>query len=299
MKGDLLWVYEGLTEYLGEVLAPRSGLWTAEQFRDSAGADRRPISITNTGARWRPLEDTAVAAQLLYSARLDDYATTGAGWTTIRRATLIWLEADVLDSPDEQGREIAERFCQAVSWRGERQPEMKTYTFEDVVAGLNAVQPYDWTGFFNQRLHSTSPHAPMGGVEGAGWKLVYDDNRSDFQKAAEEVAKSSDFWYSLGFQVRDDDGTISDVMIDSPAYKAGMSPSTKLIAVNGRQASGSVLREALRANVTGSKPIELLVKNGEYYKSYSIDYRVGERYPHLVRNEQPDLLTQITSPVSK
>ncbi len=165
---------------------------------------------------------------------------------------------------------------------------------------LNAVQPYDWAGFFNQRLHSTAPHAPLGGVEGSGWKLTYDANRSEFWKSLEEVAKGADFSYSLGIRVRDDDGTISDVALESPAFKAGIAPAVKLIAVNKRQYNSTLLREAIQAAAKDGKPIELMVKAGDFYQTYSIDYRGGERYPHLTRNESaPDLLADIIAPLVK
>jgi len=173
---------------------------------------------------------------------------------------------------------------------------MKPFEFQDAVAALNAVQPYDWAGFWNERLHSTSPHAPLGGVEGSGWKLVYDGNRSDFWKANEERSKLADLSYSIGLKVQEDDGTIVDVVYDGPAQKAGIPPSTKLMAVNGRQFTSTVLREA----VSERKPVELLVKNGEYYETHRVEYDGGERYPHLVRDEsKADLLTEITAPLVK
>ncbi len=165
---------------------------------------------------------------------------------------------------------------------------------------MNAVQPYDWAGFFNQRLHSTSPRAPLGGIDGSGWKLTYDANRSEYWKDLEEDSKSADFSYSLGIRVRDEDGGIDDVAIESPAFKAGLAPSTKLIAVNKRQYNSTLLREAIQAAAKDGKPIELMVKSGDYFQTFNVDYRGGERYPHLVRNESaPDLLTAIITPLAK
>jgi len=297
MKGDLLWVYEGLTDYLGDILAPRSGLWTPEQYRDFLG-DAAANLDNEYGRRWRPLEDTAVAAQLLYSAPAD-YDNMRRNVDYYPEGDLIWLEADVTIRKMSKGAKSLMDFTRLFYGGASGKPEMKTYEFNDVVAALNTVQPYDWAKFLNDRLHSTSPHAPMGGIEGSGWKLVYDANRSDYQKAVEEVRKASDFWYSLGFWVKDEDGSLNDVMIESPAFKAGVTPSTRLIAVNNRSYTSSVLREAMRANQKEGKPIELLIKNGEYFKTYQIDYKGGERYPHLVRNDQPDLLTQIVAGLTK
>ncbi len=298
MKGDLLWVYEGLTEYLGEVLTPRSALWTPEQYRDYLAITAASLD-NEYGRRWRPLEDTAVAAQLLYSAP-EDYNAYRRNVDYYPEGTLIWLEADVTIRKLSQGKKSINDFCRAFYGGPGGKPEMKTYRFEDVVAGMNAVQPYDWAGFFNQRLHSTAPNAPLGGVEGSGWKLTYDANRSDYWKNLEEVSKGADFSYSLGIKVRDDDGTISDIAIDSPAFKAGMAPAVKLIAVNQRQYNSTLLREAIQAAAKDGKPISLMVKAGDFYQTYTVAYRGGERYPHLVRIDgAPDLLSEIIAPMVK
>ena len=297
MKGDLLWVYEGLTNYLGEVLAPRSGLWTPEQYRDSLAQTAAALD-NEYGRRWRPLEDTAVAAQTLYNA-IDDYSDYRRGTDYYPEGSLIWLEADVLIRQKSNGAKSLDDFCRAFHGGPGGAPAMKTYTFQDVVAGLNAVQPYDWAGFFNERLHSTSPHAPLGGIENGGWKLVYDAVRSDLWKDYEETDKLVDLSFSIGLKVRDDDGTIIDISYGGPARAAGISPSVKLIAVNNRQYSSTVLREAVEATASG-KPLELLIKNGEYFETHRIDYHGGERYPHLVRDPaKPDIVSQITAPLAK
>jgi predicted metalloprotease with PDZ domain len=164
---------------------------------------------------------------------------------------------------------------------------------------LNAVEPYDWAGFLNQRLHSTDAHAPLGGIEHSGWKLVYDAERSDFWKASEDAEKVTDLSYSVGLKVKED-GTIADIAFAGPAGKVGISPATKLVAVNNRQFTETVLREAIDKAVTDTKPLELLIKNGEYYQTYRVDYHGGERYPHLVRDgNTTDLLTQIIAPKVK
>jgi predicted metalloprotease with PDZ domain len=289
MKGDLLWVYEGLTNYLGEVLAPRSGLWSAEDYRESLAGTAAELD-NKAGRNWRPLEDTAVAAQVLYASS-EDYGNLRRSVDYYPEGTLIWLEADVLIRQLSKGAKSLDDFCHAFHGGASGKIEMKPYEFNDVVATLNTVQPYDWAGFFNQRLHSTDSHAPLGGIEHSGWKLQYDGVRSDFWKAYEDKRKFSDLTYSIGLQVRED-GTIEDVRFGGPAQKAGVTPSVKLIAVNGRQFTPTVIREAVGA----AKPVELLVKDGEFYKTFRVDYTGGEKYPHLVRDEsKPDLLTGIIS----
>jgi predicted metalloprotease with PDZ domain len=287
MKGDLLWVYEGLTNYLGEILAPRARLWSAEDYRESLAATAAELD-NKAGRTWRPLEDTAVAAQVLYEAG-DDYQSLRRSVDYYPEGSLIWLEADVMIRQLSKGAKSLDDFCHSFHGGNSGKIDMKPYEFNDVVAALNAVQPYDWAGFLNQRLHSTDAHAPLGGVQGSGWKLVYDGVRSDLWKATEDKRKYSDLSYSIGVQVKED-GSIQDVRYGGPAQKAGIAPAVKLIAVNGRQFTPTVLREAVAA----AKPLELLVKDGEFYKSHRIDYTGGEKYPHLVRdNSMPDLLSKI------
>jgi predicted metalloprotease with PDZ domain len=291
MKGDLLWVYEGLTEYLGEVLAARSGLWTPEQYRDSL-AETAAQMDTRSGRAWRPLEDTAVFAQVLYNIQ-DDFEDYRRSTDYYPEGSLIWLEVDTLIRQLSKGAKSLDDFCRAFHGGPGGAPGMKPYTLEDVVAGLNSVQAYDWAGYFKQRLETAAPHAPLGGVERGGWKLVYTAEPSSWTRAVDEYAKQVDVKYSLGFRVKED-GTILDVIHDGPADKAGIPPAVKLIAVNGREFNPTVLHEAVRATANGQQGVELLIKNGEFYQTHRVDYRGGERYPHLVRDEAAaDLLTQV------
>jgi len=164
---------------------------------------------------------------------------------------------------------------------------------------LNTVETYDWAGFLNQRLHSTDAHAPLGGIEHSGWKLVYDGVRSEFWKAVESDRKEVDLTYSIGLRLKED-GDIVDVRYQGPAQKAGVAPSVKLIAVNGRQFTPTVLREAVAKTASDAKPLELLLKNGEFYATHRVEYRGGEKYPHLARDaDSPDLLSAIIAPKVK
>jgi predicted metalloprotease with PDZ domain len=298
MQGDLLWVYEGLTNYLGEVLAPRSGLWTAEDYRESLANTAAELD-NKFGRTWRPLEDTATAAQVLYEAG-GDYANLRRSVDYYPEGSLIWLEADTIIRQSSKGAKSLDDFCRLFHGGSSGAAALKPYGFADVVAALNAVQPYDWAGFLNQRLKSTDARAPLGGITRSGWKLVYDGVRSDFWKAYEDKIKALDLSYSIGIQVKSDDGTIGDVRYGGPAQVAGVAPSVKLIAVNGRQFNPTLLREAVAKTATDAKPIELLVKNGEFYQTFRVTYRGGEKYPHLVRDlSMPDLLTDIIQPKVK
>jgi predicted metalloprotease with PDZ domain len=290
MQGDLLWVYEGLTNYLGEVLAARSGLWTAEDYRDNLAHIAAQLD-NEAGRKWRPLADTAVFAQVLYDTD-NDYADYRRSVDFYEEGSLIWLDVDTLIRELSKGAKSLDDFCRAFHGGSGASPALKTYSLDDVVAGLNAVQPYDWAKFFDERLHSTNAHAPLQGIERGGWKLVYTSERGELAKANEEIRKEADLSHSLGLRVKED-GTIVDLAYDGPARKAGVTPSVKLIAVNGREFNFNVLRDAVKATASNPQPVALLIKNGEFYQAFEVDYHGGERYPHLLRNEPAaDLLTQ-------
>ncbi len=291
MQDDLLWVYEGLTQYLGSVLTARSGLLTADQARDdlaitAAGLDHTP------GRAWRNLQDTADAAPELYFAP--------RAWSSWRRGVdfydeddLNWLWVDVIIRQQSKGAKTLDDFCRLFHGAPSTGPMVKTYTFDDVVNTLNQLVPYDWRGFWTERLTNHGPGAPLGGIEGSGWKVVYDDSASEMERASEGSGHFVDAAYSIGIYLRGD-GTISDTIEGMPAAVAGVGPGMKLVAVNGRAYSAEVLSDALKAGKTSAAPLDLLVENTEYYKSYKLDYHGGERYPHLVRDEsKPDLLSEI------
>jgi predicted metalloprotease with PDZ domain len=283
-----LWVYEGLTEYLGGVLAARSGLWKPEDYRDKLAWTAAYLD-NEYGRRWRPLEDTAISAPFLYDGG-GDYGDYRRGVDFYPEGILIWLDIDVTIRQLSKGAKSLDDFCRAFEGGPGGTPVMEPYDFADVVAALNAVQPYGWAAFLKERLNSSSEHAPLGGIEHAGWMLKYDADQSDFFETAEE---GSNLMYSIGLKVKDD-GFIADVALAGPAGKAGIAPATRIVAVNGRQFTSTILREAIGKAVTDSKPIDLLIRSGEYYKTYSVDYQGGEKYPHLVRVENtPDLLAEI------
>ncbi|MGD1024437.1 MAG: M61 family peptidase [Candidatus Sulfotelmatobacter sp.] len=291
MQDDLLWVYEGLTNYLGTVLTARSGLLTPEQSRDDLAMTAAELDHT-PGRTWRNLQDTADAAPQLYFAP--------QAWHSWRRSvdfydedTLNWLWADVIIRQQSKGKKTLDDFCKLFHGAPSTAPMVKTYTFDDVVETLNQVVPYDWRGFWTERLTNHGPGAPLGGIEGSGWKLVYDESQSEMLRGVESNFHVVGGAFSIGLELRED-GTITDTTEGMPAALAGIGPGMKLIAVNGRQYSPEVLREALKAGKTGTAPLELLVENTDYYKTYKLDYHGGERYPHLVRDEsKPDLLTEI------
>jgi predicted metalloprotease with PDZ domain len=297
MKGNLLWVYEGLTQYLGEILTARTGLLSQEDLRQklamvAASLDRSP------GRAWRPLEDTAVAAQLLYDAR-DDYANYRRGVDYYDEGTLIWLDADVTIRQLSKGTKSLNDFCRSFEGGPGGAPALKTYTFDDVLAALSAVQPYDWAGFFRTRIEQVESRAPLSGIQNGGWKLVFRSTKPDMFRVEEDEKKHWDFSYSIGLTVKDE-GVVPDVIVGGAAQKAGIAPDDKIVAVNNRAFTGVVLREAIQRTATSAEPIELLIKRDEYYSVHRIEYQGGEKYPHLERDEsKPDLLTKIMEPLVK
>ena len=291
MQDDLLWVYEGLTNYLGFVLTARSGLLTADLDRDDLAMTASALDHL-PGRQWRNLQDTADAApQLYFSPR---------AWESWRRSTdfynedtLNWLWVDVIIRQQTKGAKSIDDFCHLFHGAPSTGPALKTYTFDDVVNGLNQIAPYDWRGFWTERLTNHGPGAPLGGIEGSGWKVVYDDNPSEMMTSSAGAYHFVPAAFSIGL-VLNDDGLISDTIEGELTAKAGIGPGMKVVAVNGRRFSADVLRDALKFAKTGTAPIELLVENTDYYKTYKIDYHGGEKYPHLVRDDsKPDLLTEI------
>ncbi|MDI1446840.1 hypothetical protein [Polyangium sp. 6x1] len=299
MKGNLLWVYEGLTEHLGNVLSARSGLYTPEEFREDLASAAATLDRARPGRTWRPLADTAVSAQVLYNA-------PGA-WISWRRGTdfyneglLIWLEADGIIRRQTQNRRSLDDFLRRFYGGSNGVPGLEPYTLDELVSALQAVAPYDWKGFFDARLSSTSPRAPLGGIEASGWKLTYTDKPNEIAEVIDrEYRRVADFSYSIGLRVRtrNEDGQILDAVHGMPAARAGLAPGMKLIAVNGRQWSADELRSALRTAKKTRKPLELLVENAGFYRTYFVNYTEGEKYPHLVRDaSRPDLLREIIKP---
>jgi len=300
----LLWVYEGLTEYYGDVLGARSGLRSPELYRENLAIYAATMDYQR-GREWRPLEDTATAAQLLYDGR-PDWADWRRGVDFYTESELVWLEADVLIREKTNGKKSLDDFVRAFHGAPGGPPEVKTYEYADVIAALQNVLPYDWDGFFEQRVRSVAPRAPLAGIENGGWKLSYTETEPELIEAAEGETKVYDFWYSLGISVDGEGGksdteggTIRDVVPGLPAAAAGIAPGMRLVAVNGRRYSERVLRDALRAARDGKTPIDLLVENVEMFKTFRIDYHGGERYPHLVRDEsKTDWVSAIGKPLT-
>ncbi len=297
MKGDLLWVYEGMTDYWGNILAARTGLRSPEQFRENLAYTAAMLDH-RAGRTWRPLQDTATSVQILFGS--------APQWQNWRRSAdyypegyLIWLEVDTMIRRQTNGQKSLNDFCRIFFGGESGPPTVVPYKFEDVVAALNQVAPYEWAKFLRERLDSKSAHAPLGGIENGGWKLIYNDQKNATMDAAEKSGNGLDLGFSLGM-LATKEGVVRDVIPGSPAYAAGLGPGMKVIAVNGRKWSKDVMRAALRLAKSSQQPIAFLAENGEYYSTYNVNYHEGEKYPHLVRNDaQPDTLDDIVRPLAK
>ncbi|MFQ5700708.1 MAG: M61 family metallopeptidase [Acidobacteriota bacterium] len=294
MRTEMLWVYEGLTTYLGDLLTARSGLWTPGQYRDNLALDAATMQH-RAGRSWRPLGDTATAAQLLYEAR-DDWRNWRRGTDFYPEGGLIWLEADTRIRELTGGRRSLDDFCRLFYGGSDGRPEVRPYTFDDLVEALEKIAPSNWADFFHERIDRVTPRAPLHGIEASGWRLTYTDTPSDLLKARQQVREILDLSFSLGV-VLEEDGTVQDVDPTMPAAKAGMAPGMKLVAINGRRFAKEVLHEALRTTREAPGPLELLADNGGFMRTFRIDYHEGERYPHLEREASaPDVLSRIIAP---
>ncbi len=295
MQGDLLWVYEGLTTYLGDVLTARSGLWTEDQYREAladsaASLDNRP------GRTWRDLQDTATAAQTLYEAN-GQWGNWRRGVDYYPEGELLWLQVDTIIRQQSHGKKSLNDFCvRFLGLNGDTGPITVPYTFQDVVSNLNAVQPYDWARFLTEKLTTKENHAPLGGIENGGYRLTYSETPNSMEQSMEAL-RGVNAWYSLGLHLSHQGG-IGDVLFDSPAYKAGLGPGMKIVAVNGRAYTDALMHDAIRNSKNTQTSIELIVENTAYFRDVKIDYHGGERYPHLERvDSKPDMLNQILQPL--
>ena len=296
MKDDLLWVYEGLTEYLGEVLTARSGLWTPQQAHEAwanfvALEDRRP------GKEWRSLQDTADSAPFLYNA--------DTAWQSRRRDTdfyeegaLLWLDVDTTMRKLSHNKKSLNDFCKAFYGGPGGAPSLETYTFEELVAALNGIVPNDWAQFLRTRLDATPAATPIEAIENSGWKIVYNEQPNEVQEAKDSVAGRATLNYSIGLLL-EENGAVDDVQYGGPSYLAGIGPGMKINAVNGKQFSPEELKSEIAAAKSTTNPIELIVANGTQVRTVSVDYHGGLQYPHIERREgYPDLLSDILKPLA-
>ena len=301
MQNDLLWVYEGLTDYYGNVLTARSGMRTPEQTRDVLAQIAANFEIS-PGRTWRSLEDTT------NQPIISSHGATPQSWPSWQRSydyypesDLIWLDADTIIRERSNGQKSLDDFAKLFFGINDGSYVTVPYTLEDLVKALNTVQPYDWAEFFRARVYEVSPQVPMNGITQGGYRLVYNDNEPEWMRHM-DPSRGTSFATSLGFALKGEDGDrsangIANVWWDSPAFKAGMIPEMQLQGVNDQTFSLSNLREAILAAEKSNAPIKLLVKRDKEFLTLNVDYHGGLRYPHLERVESmPDRLDAILAP---
>ena len=300
-QGALLWVYEGMTQYLGNVLSARSGLITQAQYRDMLASSAANLD-TKPGRQWRSTADTAVAASILRGREMA-WSNWKRGQDYYQEGELLWLDADTTIRKQTGGKKSLDDFEKIFLGKGGNTgPEIVPYTFDELVADLNAVVAYDWATFLHDRVDKINPRADVAGIEQGGYKLVFRDKPS---ATARMVAAAGvpgrggpDCWYSLGVRITGE-GQIMDVRWNGPADKARLAPGDKILVVGDQVYSADVLREAIRAAKTSTEPIRLMVQADNFVRTASVDYHEGERFTALERVDgTPALLDQITAPLT-
>jgi predicted metalloprotease with PDZ domain len=281
MQDSLLWVYEGQTQYWGEVLTARAGLWTQQQALDKLALTAAYYDV-QAGRRWRALQDTT-NDEIMNPRRPMSWPNWQRFEDYYSESQLIWLDADTLIRERSQGKRSLDDFARTFFGIDGGSFTTVTYTFDDVVKALNTVEPYDWAAFLRERLDSIGKPAPLDGLRRGGYKLVFTDTPSELLRAHDEQSKRVNLLFSVGVELDDKDGTVLEVLWDSAAFKAKLTESSVIMAINGAAYNVDVLKDAIRSAKTTKQPIELIVKNGDRFRVLQLDYHDGLRYPHLER----------------
>ncbi|HEU4634899.1 MAG TPA: M61 family peptidase [Edaphobacter sp.] len=301
-QGSLLWVYEGLTQYMGNVLAARAGLKSQAEYRDLLAMSAASLEY-KPGRQWRPTEDTAIAASVLRSDN-PAWSNWRRGQDYYQEGELFWLDADTLiRKQTNDAKSLTDFFHIFLAKGGNTGPLIVTYNRDELIHDLNQVMPYDWAGFIHQRIDTINPQADLDGIERGGYKLVFTDkpNASEhtMSSAGGGRPRGINVWYSLGLRLTSD-GTIVDVRWGGPADKANLAPGQKIMAINGNIFSSDAVKNALRDAKGNSQPIHLIVQADTFVSSADINYHDGERYPMLERTQgTPAYLDEITTPLAK
>jgi predicted metalloprotease with PDZ domain len=295
MRGSLLWVYEGMTQYWGQVLSARSGMRTQQQALDYLAMTAAAYQY-RVGREWRPLGDTTLDP-ILSSRRPAPWRSWQRNEDYYSEGLLIWLDADTLIREQTRGRASLDDVARAFFGIDDGSWTPATYTFDDLVAALNGALPRDWSAFLRERVEVAGAEPPLDGLERGGYRLAFAEERTPFQRDSEQYNENADFTYSIGLSFGEN-GNVTQVQWDGPAFNEGVTVGTQVVAVNGVAFGAEALRRAITAaKDAASPPIELLLKTGNQYRTVVIDYRGGLRYPRLERNEgSPDRLREILAP---
>jgi predicted metalloprotease with PDZ domain len=295
MQDTLLWVYEGQTQFWGYILGARSGMLSKQDTLDAIAATAATYGYATPGRTWRPLIDTTNDPTIAQRSpqpwrswqRSEDYYSEGQ---------LIWIDVDRIIRQQSGGKRSIDDFARAFYGMRDRDYGELTYTLDDVVATLNQVQPYDWRGYLQRRVYAVAPEPPLEGITQGGYKLVFTSEPTKWIKSAEKNGKNIDLTYSGGFTVGND-GKIGGVLWDSPAFNAGITIGSEIVAINGRKFDGDALKSAIK-DAAGQDPSpELLIHDGDVYRTVKLDWHGGLRYPRLEKvGTAPGTLDALLAP---
>ncbi len=296
MQNDLLWVYEGQTEFWAWVLAARAGLYTPQQAQEVLAASAAMFDH-RAGRGWRNLQDTVYQGIVDFNDAPQAWESWQRGYDFYDEGTLVWLDVDTELRELSGGKRSLDDFAHGFFGGSTGKAETRTYALDDVVEALQKVQPHDWHAFLRQRVDSHGPGAPIEGLARAGWKLVYNEQPNAAIAEAEGDQEFDDFSYSLGLKIASADGKVGTVLWGGPAYLAGLAKDMVVVAVSGMAYDADRLKRAITAAKTEKPAIELLVRQGDAYRTLQVEYREGLRYPHLQRIAgAPDRLSQLLAP---
>jgi predicted metalloprotease with PDZ domain len=295
MQDTLMWVYEGQTQFWGYVLAARSGMLTKQDTLDAIASTAATYGPGTPGRVWRPLEDTTNDPIIAQRApqpwrswqRSEDYYSEGQ---------LIWIDVDRIIRQKSGGKKSIDDFARAFFGMRDRDYGELTYNFDEVVATLSKVQPYDWRGYLERRVYAVAPEAPLEGITQGGYHLIFTDKPTNWIKVQEMTRKATDLTYSGGFTV-DHDGKIGSVLWDSPAFNAGITIGSEIVAVNGRKFDMDSIKQAIRDAAGAGAAPELLIHDGDVYRTVKLDWHGGLRYPRLEKiGNGPGTLDALLAP---
>jgi predicted metalloprotease with PDZ domain len=295
MQDEYLWVYEGQDQFWGYVLGARSGMLSKQDTLDAIASTAATYGTGTPGRAWRPLIDTTNDPIIASRApqpwrswqRSEDYYSEGQ---------LIWIDVDRIIRQQSGGKRSIDDFARAFYGMRDRDWGELTYTLDDIVGTLNRVQPYDWRGYLQRKVYSIAPEAPLEGITQGGYRLIFTDEPTKWIKSAEGRAKNKDFTYSGGFVVGND-GKVSSVLWDSAAFTAGMTVGSEIVAVNGRKFDSDALKQAIKVAAGSGPAPELLIHDGDVYRTVKLDWHGGLRYPRLEKiGKGPGTLDALLAP---
>jgi predicted metalloprotease with PDZ domain len=294
-KTDLLWVYEGMNQYLGDLLSFRSGIRKPSTYPEYLASIYAEMAY-EPGRDTTPLIDLTIGAPYYYKAHGEYPSIRRTAGDFYTEGELLWLDVDTIIRRHSHGARSLDTFLHDYTLPAVTGPITKTYTRAQIESLLDRVQPYDWHAFFQEHVYEVAPEPPSDELQRSGWKLIFNGKPNEFIAAREATRHQIDRWFDIG-TILDAKGVVRNVREDSAAWKAGLAPGETIVAVNGRSFDESGLEDAVRAAQHSNAPISLIVTQNGWYQTLSVNYHDGIRYPHLQRIPgTTDMLAQIMAP---